>query len=224
MARLRALARPVHRDGMAHFGIETASALGIAVPELRRLAREFGRDHALAAELWATGVHEARSLACMVEEPARVTSKQADAWARDIDSWDLCDGFAYDLISYTPLAWKKPAQWGRSRHEFTKRAAFALIAGIAVHGKQAPDAEFIALLPLIRTASDDDRHFVKKAVNWALRQIGKRNLALNRAAIVCAEELRKLDSRPARRIAADALRELRSDAVQVRLRRPAAKR
>jgi 3-methyladenine DNA glycosylase AlkD len=154
----------------------------------------------------------------MVEEPARVTSKQADAWARDIDSWDLCDGFAYDLISYTALAWKKPAQWARSRHEFTKRAAFALIAGLAVHDKQAPDAAFIALLPLICAASDDDRHFVKKAVNWALRQIGKRNVALNRAAIASAERIAASGTRSGRWIAAVSLRELRSEAVQGRLR------
>jgi 3-methyladenine DNA glycosylase AlkD len=156
----------------------------------------------------------------MVADRAKFTSKQADAWVRDIDSWDICDGFAYDLMSYTTMRWQKPAVWARSRHEFTKRAAFALIAGLAVHDKQAPDADFIALFPLLRAASDDDRNFVWKAVNWALRQIGKRNAKLNIKAIVEAKAIERTGTRSARWIAADALRELRSAAVQERLHPP----
>ena len=221
IARLRAMANPANVEGMARFGINTDGTLGISTPEMQRLAREIGRDHALAQELWASGVHEARHVAAMIEDPALVTIRQADTWARDLDSWDVCDGFAYGLMSYTPIRWGRPAAWARSRHEFVRRAAFALIAGLAVHDREAADAQFIAVLPLIRQAADDDRNFVKKAVNWALRQVGKRNLALNRAAVALGEDLRKMDARAARWIAADALRELRSDAVQQRLRQGA---
>jgi 3-methyladenine DNA glycosylase AlkD len=223
LARLESMANPDNVAGMARFGINPKGTYGISVPALRALAREVGRDHALALELWESGRHEARSLACMIEDPARVTNRQADAWARDLDSWDVCDGFAYDLMSRTALAWSKPGFWARSKHEFVRRAAFALIAGLAVHDREAADDRFVACFPLIRDAATDERNFVKKAVNWALRQIGKRNLALNRAAITEARALQKLDSRAARWIAADALRELQGDAVQARLRalRPA---
>jgi len=219
LARMRAMSNPKNVEGRSRFGISTDEALGISVPALRKLAREIGRDQALAMRLWASGVHEARALACMLADPSLMTNAQANAWVRDIDSWDICDGFAYDLMSYTRFRWQKPALWARSQHEFVRRAAFSLIAGLAVHDKTAPDADFIEMLPIIRSTARDDRNFVKKAVNWALRQIGKRNLALNRAAIACAKELRKIESRSARWIAADALRELQSDAVQARLRR-----
>jgi 3-methyladenine DNA glycosylase AlkD len=220
LARLRTLGNRRHRDGMSHFGIATDTALGIPVPALRKLSREIGQDHTLAMRLWASGVHEARALACMLASPSLMTGKQADAWVREIDSWDLCDGFAYDLMSHTRVRWQKPLVWAKSEHEFVRRAAFSLIAGLAVHDKEASDAHFIAMFPLIRAAARDDRNFVKKAVNWALRQIGKRNPELNRAAIACAEELRAVQSRTARWIASDALRELQSAAVQARLRSP----
>jgi 3-methyladenine DNA glycosylase AlkD len=203
---------------MPHFGIVSDGRYGLSVPALRAIAKKTGRGHDLALALWETGQPEARIIACMVEQPLQMTSRQADAWARDIDSWDVCDGFAYDLISRTSMRWTKPAVWARSKHEFVRRAAFALIAGLAVHDKEATNDRFIALLPLIESAADDDRNFVKKAVNWALRQIGKHNVALNKAAIKCAQRLRSRDSRSARWIAADALRELQSDAVQRRLR------
>lgn len=217
LARIEALANPKNAAGMAHFGIEAEGRCGLSVPQMRGIAKTAGHDHALALDLWGTGHAEARIIACMVEDPALVTSRQADVWARGIDSWDVCDGFAYDLMSRTPMRWAKPAVWEHSKHEFVRRAAFALIAGLAAHDKQASDAAFVALLPLIKRASTDERNFVKKAVNWALRGVGKRNLALNRAAIAAAKEIRALDSRSARWIAADALRELTGDAVRRRL-------
>jgi 3-methyladenine DNA glycosylase AlkD len=219
LARIRALASPTYASGAAHSGIVTDGRFGLSVPLMRKLAREIGRDHALALELWATGQGEARHIACMIAEPARLTSAQADRWARDLNSWDICDNFAYDLMSRTEMRWTKPAVWAKSKQEFVRRAAFALIAGIAVHDKSAPDSAFVPMLALIKDASTDDRNFVKKAVNWALRQIGKRNLALNRRAIAAAREIQRIDSRAARWIAADALRELQSAAVQARLRR-----
>ncbi len=218
MARLRALANPKSVAGMAHFGIATDGRYGLSVPTMRAVAKEIGRNHTLALDLWETGQSEARAIACMIADPAKMTSAQADRWARGIDSWDICDGFAYDLISRTPMRWSKPAVWARSKHEFVRRAAFALIAGLAVHDKAAQDSDFSPMLDLINDATADDRNFVKKAVNWALRQIGKRNLALNRRAIVTAREIQRIDARAARWIAADALRELQSDAVQARLR------
>lgn len=215
---IRRAANPQNAAKLAHFGINASGRYGLSVPQMRSIAKTAGRDHALALDLWATGHAEARIIACMVEDPALVTSRQADVWARGIDSWDVCDGFAYDLMSRTPMRWAKPAVWERSKHEFVRRAAFALVAGLAAHDKEASDASFVAMLPLIKSASTDGRNFLKKAVNWALRGIGKRNLALNRAAIAAAKELRALDSRSARWIAADALRELQGDAVQNRLR------
>jgi len=224
VAELRALANPANVEGMARFGISRNGTLGISVTALRRIARGIEPDHALAAALWASGIHEARMLATIVEVPARVTSHQADAWARDLDSWDVCDGFAFDLMSRTPLRWTKPATWARSKHEFVRRAAFSLIAGLAAHDREAADAQFIALLPLVREHAIDDRNFVKKAVNWALRQIGKRNMALNRQAVAIAKELRASESRSARWIGADALRELTSEATRSRIRAKAVRR
>jgi 3-methyladenine DNA glycosylase AlkD len=219
VAELRRHANPRNVEGMAHYGINAGGRYGIAHPTLRAIARPHRRDHELAAALWASGQGEARLIAIMVADPARITSRQADAWARDLDSWDVCDGFAYDLMSYTPMRWSKPAAWAKSKHEFVRRAAFALIAGLAVHDKDAPDRAFVALFPLLEEASDDDRNFVKKAVNWALRGVGKRNAALNKHAIKLAQQIAARGTRPARWIAADALRELQSDAVRARFKR-----
>lgn len=215
---LRALGDPRNRDGMARFGINTEQAYGISVTTLRGVAKRLGRDHALAQALWSTGVHEARTLASLVEDPAQITRAQMDRWARDFDSWDVCDGCCYGLFDRTPFAWEKAEQWSHRAPEYVKRAAFSLIAGLAVHDKSAPDQRFLALLRLIRREAGDDRNYVKKAVNWALRQIGKRNARLNAAAIGTALEIREDGTRAGRWIAADALRELRSDAVQARLR------
>lgn len=217
--RLKKLANPANVAGMARYGISTKGALGVNVPVLRQMAKRIGRDHRLAAELWRTAVHEARLLAGFVDDPACVTESQMERWARDMDSWDICDLVCSDLFDKTPFAWTKAVQWPRRKEEFVKRAGFVLMAALAVHDKAAPDRAFRRFFPLLRRESRDDRNFVKKAVNWALRNIGKRNRALNRAAIREAEAIRRIDSRSARWIAADALRELRSDPVQRRLRR-----
>jgi 3-methyladenine DNA glycosylase AlkD len=219
---LRRLGSRHNVEGMARFGIRTDVAYGVSKPKMDLLAKRIGRDHHLALQLWDSGVHDARILAGMVGEAKHVTAAQMDRWLRDFDNWDVCDGTCCHLFVRAKPAWQKAAQWSRRTHEFQKRAGYALMAYLAVHDKQAPDAQFLRLLPLIRRAATDDRNFVRKAVNWALRQIGKRNLKLNRAAIREAEAIRKLDSKPARWIAADALRELRSDAVQRRLRQKAA--
>jgi len=204
---------------MARFGIPSRNRLGVAVPELRKLARETGRDHALAIGLWRTGIPDARILASMLDEPGKVTSAQMEVWARCFDSWDVCDQVCMNLFDRTPFAWAKVRSWAGRREEFVKRAAFSLIASLASHDKEARDSAFIALFPLIRRASADDRNFVRKAVNWALRGIGKRNRALNRAAVRAARNIARLDSRAARWIAADAIRELESAAVRRRLAR-----
>ena len=161
-------------------------------------------------ELWASGVHEARILATIVDEPARVTRRQMDRWARDFDSWDVCDQACQNLFRYTPFAWAMATKWAGAKREFVRRAGFALMAGLAVKAKDAPDEDFEALLPLIAGAATDQRNLVKKAVNWALRAIGKRNSRLRRAAIAAAENIRAIDSPSARWIASDALRELRA--------------
>jgi 3-methyladenine DNA glycosylase AlkD len=210
LAALRAQANPKNVAGMARYGISTAGTLGVPVIEIRRLARQAGRSHDLAAELWASGVHEARILATIVDQPAFVTRRQMNQWARDFDSWDVCDQACLNLFRYSPDAWAMAAKWSGAKREFVRRAGFALMAGLAVKAKEAPDEQFEALLPLIAGAATDPRNMVKKAVNWALRSIGKRNLHLRRAAIAAAENMRTLDSPAARWIASDALRELRA--------------
>ena len=204
---------------MARYGIDTSRAVGVSVTELRRIARGLGRDHELAAALWASGVHEARILASLVDEPARVSEAQMDAWVADLDSWDVCDGVCGNLFDRTPFALAKAVEWSAREPEFEKRAGFALMAWAAVHRKDLPDSAFGSLLPVIREGATDDRNYVKKAVSWALRQIGKRSLGLNTRAIRTAERLERMDTRSARWIASDALRELRSDAVRARLGR-----
>jgi 3-methyladenine DNA glycosylase AlkD len=207
------------RESQARFGIDTSKSLALTFPQIRKLAREIGRDHRLAQQLWDCGIHEARHLAFLVAEPAKVSEAQMERWARQFESWDQVDGTTRYLFLYTPLAWRKAVEWTRRKREYEKRAAFALMAYLAVHDKDAADAQFLRLLPLIRREATDERNFVKKAVNWALRQIGKRNLRLNRAAIATANELRRSESAAARWVAADALRELQSPVVQRRLRR-----
>jgi 3-methyladenine DNA glycosylase AlkD len=203
---------------MAWFGISAEKISGgWSVPELKKLAREIGWNHALAEQLWASGIFEARLLAPLVDEPAKVSGKQMDRWAKDFDNWAVCDGACINLFRYTKFAYPKCLAWSSRREEFVKRAAFALMAGLAVADKAAGDEAFLNFLPSIKTAAVDERNFVKKAVNWALRQIGKRNRRLRHAAMAAAREIHALDSRVARWISADALRELRSPAVQRRL-------
>jgi 3-methyladenine DNA glycosylase AlkD len=192
--------------GMERYGINTRNALGVTVTELRTLARQVGRDHELAIALWDSEIHEARILASIVDDPAQVTEAQMEAWVRDLDSWDVCDQVCGNLFDRTRFAFRKAAQWSAREDEFVKRAGFALMACATVHRKDAPDAQF----------ETDDRNFVRKAVSWALRQIGKRSPDLNVRAIETAKQIQGIDSRAARWIAGDALRELESPAVQGR--------
>jgi len=218
LAELRAKASPVNVEGMARFGMTPDRRLGVSVPDLRKIARQAGRDHALALELWRTGIPEAQIVASMIADPRQLTDAQMEEWVRDLNSWDVCDQTCMNLFDKSPLAWQKVLDWSEREEEFVKRAAFSLIASLAWHDKKATDEQFIALLPVIRREATDERNYVKKAVNWALRHIGKRNRALNAAAIATAQEIQQLDSRAARWIAADALRELQGEAVQRRLK------
>jgi 3-methyladenine DNA glycosylase AlkD len=206
-------------EGMARFGIKSSDAFGVPTPEIHRLGRRLGRDHTLAANLWATRNLEARMLAGLVDDPKKVTVSQMESWVLEFDNWAICDGSCSNLFDKTPFAYDKAVEWGGRDEEFVKRAGFSLMAALALHDKKANDARFLAFLPAILEEADDERNFVKKAVNWALRQIGKRNVKLNLAAVKVAEELRRRDSAAARWVAADAIRELTSDAVMARLER-----
>ena len=219
--QLHALADKSSLSGMARFGIETDKRLGIAVPQLRKIAKETGKDHQLALALWETGIPEARLLASMIDDPALVTNEQMDAWVSEFNSWDICDGVCGNLFDKTPFAWEKIEDWATDEREFVRRAGYVMIACLASHDKSAPDGVFTALFPIITTGVKDPRNFVRKAVNWAIRGIGKRNLALNKAAITLSEEILTIDDKTARWIARDALRELKSEKVQERLRKKA---
>jgi len=205
-------------EGMARFGIQSSNSFGVSVPKLRTLAREVGRDHLLALKLWETGLHDARLLATMVDIPEEVTVDQMDKWVRDFDSWDVVDGSCGNLFDKTPFAVSKAKEWCKRDEEFVKRAGFVLMAELAVHDKEAKDKVFLDFLPLIIGGASDRRNFVKKAVNWALRQIGKRNLRVNKAAISTALKIQKMESGAAKWVASDALRELKSSQVLKRLR------
>jgi 3-methyladenine DNA glycosylase AlkD len=209
LAALQAHANPANVAGMARYGINTHGTLGVPVVELRRLAKVIGRDHALALALWESGIHEARILATIIDDPALVTKRQMEHWARDFDSWDVCDQACHNVFRDTPHAWTLAEKWAEARGEFVRRAGFSVMAGLAGKAKDAPDERFEDLLPLIAAAATDERNMVKKAVNWALRAIGKRNARLRRKAIAAAESIGRMDSRSARWVAADALRELR---------------
>ena len=222
LRELRAMGERRNIDGMARFGIRTKVIYGVAKPKMDEVARRIGKNHNLALELWATGVHDARILAGMIDEPGKVRASQMERWVRDFDNWDVCDGTCCHLFVFATPAWAKAVQWSRRKKEFEKRAGFALMAYLAYRNKSAPDAKYQRLFSIIQREAHDERNFVKKAVNWALRQIGKRNIRLNREAIRAAERIRSQGSRAARWIAADALRELKSAAVQTRLRRKAA--
>jgi 3-methyladenine DNA glycosylase AlkD len=217
--KLQSKAQPEQLKGMAKYGMTVEQRLGVSVPDMRKLAKEIGKDHKLALDLWRTGVAEARIVAGMVGDPAKLTEEQMEEWVKGINSWDVCDQVCDNLFEKNQLAWKKIVDWSEREEEFVKRTAFSLIACLAWHDKKASDEKFIELLPIIIREATDERNFVKKAVNWALRNIGKRNLNLNEAAINTAKEIQRLDSRTARWIAADAIRELESDAIQSRLRR-----
>ena len=213
IARLKAEANPDNVAGMARFGIRPARAFGVSMPVLKKMAREIGKDHAMALKLWASAIHEARVLAAMIDDPVQVSQKQMDSWAADFDSWAVCDSTCGYLFDKSPFAWEKALQWSGRREEFVKRAGFALMAWLAVHDKRAEDEKFIPMLEIIEREASDGRNFVRKAVNWALRQIGKRNKNLHKLALETARRIRALDSTHARWVASDALLELTSEKV-----------
>jgi len=216
---LKSKAQPEHLEEMTRYGIPLEQRLCISIPDLRKLAKEIGKDHKLAMELWRTGIGEAMILAAMIDDPDKLNEEQMEDWVKDIDSWDVCDQVCMNLFEKNQLAWKKIIDWSEREEEFVKRTAFTLIACLAWHDKTANDQKFLELLPVIVREAADERNFVKKGVNWALRNIGKRNLNLNKAAVNTAKEIQQIDSRAARWIASDAIRELESDAIQKRLRK-----
>jgi 3-methyladenine DNA glycosylase AlkD len=220
MSKLKSHYNPRNLAGMARYGIDTSklSAYGVPTPVLRELSRQVRRDHALALRLWRSGIHDARQLALLVDDPAQVTEEQMECWAREFRSWDMVDGACNNLFRMTRFAHSKAVEWARREEEYVKRAGFVMMACLAVHDKAAKDAIFVRYLKLIREGARDERHFVKKAVNWALRQIGKRSLALRGKAILTAMQIQSGGSKSARWIAADALRELRDPMTVARIR------
>jgi 3-methyladenine DNA glycosylase AlkD len=192
--RLKSIGDPKAVEGMARFGIQSSNSFGVSVPKLRKLAREIGRDHQLALRLWETGLHDARQIASMIDDPRQVTVDQMERWVRDFDSWDIVDGCCGTLFDKTPFAISKAREWCKREAEYEKRAGFVLMAELAVHDKNAKDQVFLDFLPLIIDGASDKRNFVKKAVNWALRQIGKRNIRLNKAAVASALKIQKTDA------------------------------
>jgi 3-methyladenine DNA glycosylase AlkD len=203
-----------NRDGMARYGIVAPKVFGVSVSMIQQLGKRLGRDHDLAIALWDTGWYEARMLSAFVDEPDRVTAGQMDRWARDFDNWAVCDHLCFHLFDRTPHAWRKIDQWSRRRAEFVKRAAFALLASVALHDKSAPDAPFVRSLRLVEAGAADERNFVKKGVSWGLRSVGRRNRALNAAAIKVARRLAGSADAAPRWVGKDALRELAGPKVQ----------
>jgi 3-methyladenine DNA glycosylase AlkD len=205
--------------GMARFGIQTGKALGVSIPQLRNVAKQIGTHHELAQKLWKTGIHEARILASMIDDPENVSEDQMERWAADFDSWDVVDGCCGNLFDKTVFAIGKAHEWSKRKEEYIKRAGFVLMAEMAVHDKNALDKTFLDFLPVIVRESSDERNFVKKAVNWALRQIGKRNMILNAEATKTCADIKHFNSKSAKWIAADALRELTSASVRKKLQK-----
>ena len=223
LTKLRQKARPDQLAGMARYGMKTEHRLGVQVPEMRRIAKETGKNHELAIELWKTGIAEARIVAAMVDEPAKTTEKQMDDWVQDIDSWDIGDQVCMNLFEKTIFAWTKIIDWSKREDEFVKRTAYGLLACLAWHDKTAEDARFVEFFPVIAHGALDERASVKKAVSWALRNIGKRNLFLNNESLKLAREIQKGSTKSAKWVASDVIRELESQAVQMRLKKKMSK-
>jgi 3-methyladenine DNA glycosylase AlkD len=219
LAELESLASPANVAGLARYGINVERAYGVSIYVLRKMAKGIGTNHALARQLWASGIHEARLLAGIIDDPEKVTEAQMERWVRVFDSWDLCDQTCSNLFDRTRFAYRKAFEWSEREEEFGKRAGFVLMAALAVHDKDADDGKLEKFFPIIIREATDGRNFVKKAVNWALRNIGKRNRALNRKALAVAKEIQKIDSKAARWVASDALRELTNEKVRARLTR-----
>ncbi|KKQ42642.1 MAG: hypothetical protein US60_C0015G0053 [Microgenomates group bacterium GW2011_GWC1_37_8] len=215
--RLKSLKNPKNVEGMARFGINPKNTLGISIYVLRPLAKEISKNHNLALNLWKSSIHEARILASYIDEVDKVTEAQMDEWVADFDSWDICDQVISNLFDQTPHAYKKAFEWSKRKPEFEKRAGFVMMAALSVHDKSATDAKLLKFFPVIKREATDGRNFVRKAVNWSLRNIGKRNRALNKQAIIVAKVLAESEDKTARWIGKDALRELTSKKVQARL-------
>jgi len=222
LKKLKERAKPENLGGMAKYGMTRDRRLGVAVPEMRKIAKQSGKDHQLALDLWRAGIPEAMMVASMVDLAEAVTDEQMEDWVKDFNSWDVCDQVCMNLFAKTPLAWKKIRDWANRDEEFVKRAAFALIACLAWHNKETSDKKFIDLIPLIVEGATDERNLVKKGVSWALRHIGKRNPNLNEVVMKAAKEMQQMDSKPARWIASDALRDLTNGATKRRLEKTCA--
>jgi 3-methyladenine DNA glycosylase AlkD len=219
LARLKALGDEEDLKGMARFGMAVEKRFGVSVPEMRKMAKEIGRDHALALQLWKTRIADARILASMIAEPESMRAKDLEDWVSGFDSWDVCDQVCMNLLEKVPLARREIPEWAAREEEFVRRSAFALIACLAWHDRSATDAEFRSYLPLIKQGAEDERNFVKKAVSWALRNIGKRNPALHEAAMRTARELQRKGSKTARWVAADTIRDLEAAEARRQVRR-----
>ncbi len=219
LEQLKTLGDPKNAEGMARYGINPDNNYGVSVTTIRKFAKTLGKDHKLAQRLWSTGIRDARMVAALIDVPKLVTAKQLDSWVADFNSWDICDHCCGHLFDKTMFAYSKAFEWSTREAEFEKRAGFALMAWLPLHDKNANDEVFIEFLHVIKRESKDDRNYVKKAVNWALRNIGKRSLFLNKKATEIAKEIQKMESKAARWIAADAIRELTSDKVQERLKK-----
>jgi len=217
LKKLESQAMPDKVQGMARYGMTAERRLGVSVPNMRSIAKETGKDHDLALRLWEIGIPEARIVAAMVDRPEELTERQMDEWVAGLNSWDVCDQVCMSLFRKSPLAWKKIIEWSEREEEYVKRAAYALIACLAWYDKEAGDQRFSGLFPVIKRGATDERNYVRKAVSWALRNIGKRNRKLNRAALEVAEDIGQMDTRAARWIASDVKKELSSEAVQKRL-------
>jgi len=217
--KLKSFSNPEAIEGMARFGITPKRTFGISIPDLRKIAKEVGKNHELALKLWEIDTRETRILASMIDEPEVVKEEQMEEWVKEFDYWEICDQVCQNLFIHTKFAHKKALEWSRRDEEFVKRAGFALMAWFAFKYKDAEDKKFEEFFHAIKRESTDERNFVKKAVNWALRQIGKRNMNLNKKAIEVAKEIQKINSKSAKWIAQDAIRELSSKKIQERLKK-----
>jgi len=218
LERLKTLANPEAVDKMKKFGITAKNTYGVSIPNLRTLAKKIGKNHPLALKLWSSGIHDARILASLIADYKKVTEQQMESWVQDFNSWDICDQCVNNLFRKTKFAYQKIIEWSSRKEEFVKRTGFSMLASLAVHDKKKEDKEFIKFFKIIKREATDERNFVKKAVNWALRQIGKRNFNLNKKAIKTAKEIQKINSKSAKWIAAGALRELESEKIQNRFK------
>jgi 3-methyladenine DNA glycosylase AlkD len=218
LEKLKSKSRKDQLKGMARYGININKRLGVSIPNIRKIAKEFGQNHEIALDLWETGYADARITAAIIDEPEKVTENQMDEWVKTIDSWDVCDQVCMNLFDKTPYSWKKIIDWSKSNEEFVKRTAFSLLACLAWHDKNADDSKFLKYFPLIKKNAIDERNYVKKAISWSIRHIGKRNLNLHKAALNLANELKKIENKTAQWIGSDVIRDLNSDSTKRKLK------